>query len=148
RKEIGSRARPHSAEEAQFLAACVAGTGVRVSYADLERAPVVLLAGLDPEEESPIIFLRLRKAARTGHVAVYSLAPLATRGLAKMSGTLIPAPPRTETEVLTRLAPEAGNHPPEAAAARALTAEGAVILAGERVPRTAGGPPPAARLAR
>src|SRR5437016_7050194 len=74
--DIDSRARPHSAEEEQFLAARVAGTGVRVSYADLERAPAVLLAGLDPEEESPIIFLRLRKAARTGHTAVYSLAPL------------------------------------------------------------------------
>src|SRR5262249_36832619 len=44
--DIDARARPHSAEEAQFLAACVAGTGVRVSYADLERAPAVLLAGL------------------------------------------------------------------------------------------------------
>src|SRR5690348_11565579 len=121
--DIDSRARPHSAEEEQFLAARVAGTGVRVSYADLERAPAVLLAGLDPEEESPIIFLRLRKAARTGHTAVYSLAPLATRALAKMAGTLVPAPPGTESEVLTRLAAEAGNDQVEAAAARALTAE-------------------------
>src|SRR5690242_7247840 len=37
--DIDLRARPHSAEEEQFLAARVAGTGVRVSYADLERAP-------------------------------------------------------------------------------------------------------------
>src|SRR5262249_57913151 len=58
--DIDSRARPHSAEEAQFFAACVAGTGVRVSYADLERAPVVLLAGLGPGGGAPIIFLRLR----------------------------------------------------------------------------------------
>src|SRR5215813_11800722 len=145
--DIDSRARPHSAEEAQFLAACVAGTGVRVSYADLERAPVVLLAGLDPEEESPIIFLRLRKAARAGRLAVYSLAPRATRGLAKMSGTLVPAPPGTEGEVLTRLAAEAGNDPVEAAAARALTAEGAVILAGERLAETPGALSALARLA-
>jgi NADH-quinone oxidoreductase subunit G len=145
--DIDSRARPHSAEEAQFLAARVAGTGVRVSYADLERAPAVLLAGLDPEEESPIIFLRLRKAARTGHTAVYSLAPLATRGLAKMAGTLVPAPPGTESEVLTRLAAEAGNDQVEAAAARALTAEGAVILAGERLAETPGALSALARLA-
>jgi len=145
--DIDSRARPHSAEEAQFLAARVAGTGVRVSYADLDRAPAVLLAGLDPEEESPIIFLRLRKAARAGRVAVYSLAPLATRGLAKMSGTLVPAPPGTEGEVLTRLAAEAGSDPVETAAARALTAEGAVILAGERLAETPGALSALARLA-
>ncbi len=145
--DIDSRARPHSAEEAQFLAACVAGLGVRVSYADLERAPAVLLAGLDPEEESPIIFLRLRKAARAGNGAVYSLAPLATRGLARMSGTLLPAPPGAETEVLTRLAGEAGDDPVEAAAARALTAEGAVILAGERLAETPGAFSAIARLA-
>ena len=33
-----------------------------VTYADLEQAPAVLLAGFEPEEESPIVFLRLRKA--------------------------------------------------------------------------------------
>jgi NADH-quinone oxidoreductase subunit G len=145
--DIDSRARPHSTEEAQFLAAVVAGRGVRVSYADLERAPAVLLAGLDPEEESPIIFLRLRKAARAGHTAVYSLAPLATRGLAKMSGILVPAAPGTESEVLTRLAAEAGNDPVEAAAARALTAKGAVILTGERLAETPGALSAVARLA-
>src|SRR6266542_2650826 len=62
--DIDMRARPHSAEEAQFLADHVAGRGVGVSYADLERAPAVLLAGFEPEDESPIVFLRLRKAVR------------------------------------------------------------------------------------
>ena len=44
--DIDMRARPHSAEEAEFLAANVAGRDIEVSYTDLERAPVVLLAGL------------------------------------------------------------------------------------------------------
>src|SRR5262249_56170908 len=114
----------------------VAGGGVGVREGGRGGGPVGGVAGLDREEEPPIIFPRLRKAARTGRVAVYSLAPLATRGLAKMSGTLIPAPPGTETEVLTRLAAEAGNDPVEAAAPRAMTAEGAVILAGHRLART------------
>ena len=35
-----------------------------VSYADLDAAPAVVLVGLEPEEESPIVFLRLRKAVR------------------------------------------------------------------------------------
>ena len=62
--DIDMRARPHSAEEEQFLAARVAGRAIEVSYADLEAAPAVLLAGFEPEDESPIVFLRLRKAAR------------------------------------------------------------------------------------
>ena len=67
--DIDSRARPHSVEERDFLAACVAGRYVgqpgAVTYADLESAPAVVLAGFEPEEESPIVFLRLRKAVRT-----------------------------------------------------------------------------------
>src|SRR5262245_48781842 len=49
--DIDCRARPHSAEEAQFLAARVAGRDVEVNYADLQRAPAVLLAGFEPEDE-------------------------------------------------------------------------------------------------
>jgi NADH-quinone oxidoreductase subunit G len=145
--DIDSRARPHSAEEAQFLAARVAGHGVEVSYADLERAPAVLLAGLEPEEESPIIFLRLRKAARRGRTAVLAVAPLASRGLAKMPGTLLAAPPGAETEVLTRLAAGAGANEAETAAAQALTADGAVILAGERLAEIPGALSAAVQLA-
>ncbi len=41
---------------------------------------MVLLAGFEPEDESPIVFLRLRKAARKGKLAVFSVAALATPG--------------------------------------------------------------------
>src|SRR5215470_8605965 len=162
--DIDLRARPHSAEEAQFLAAAVAGRDTDVSYADLERAPAVLLAGFEPEDESPIIFLRLRKAARKGRIAVYSLAPFASSGLAKMSGVLLPTVPGGEADALTRLADATGT-PAAAAAATAagrkettrsrraggrklddtwaaaldaLTADGAVILAGERLAEVPG----------
>jgi NADH-quinone oxidoreductase subunit G len=145
--DIDSRARPHSAEEAQFLAARVAGRGVEVSYADLEQAPAVLLAGFEPEDESPIVFLRLRKAAWAGRGTVYSLAAIATRGLAKLSGVLVPTAPGAETEVLTRLAAGTGLDPVEEAAARALTADGAVILAGERLAETPGALSALSRLA-
>ena len=33
-----------------------------VTYADVDAAPAVVLVGLEPEEECPILFLRLRKA--------------------------------------------------------------------------------------
>ncbi len=49
-------------------------------YADLETAPVVVLVGFEPEEESPIVFLRLRKAARKRGLKVVSIAPFASLG--------------------------------------------------------------------
>src|SRR5690606_10489015 len=79
--DIDFRARPHSAEEAEFLAARVAGHGIEVTYTDLEKAPAVLLVGFEPEDESPIVFLRLRKAARKNGTRVFSIAPYASRGL-------------------------------------------------------------------
>ena len=97
------RARPHSAEETQFLSESVAGRS-DVSYASLQRAPAVLLAGFEPQDESPIVFLRLRKAVRAGTQAVYSIAALASRGLAKLDGVLLPTVPGTEASALTALA--------------------------------------------
>ncbi|BDH56090.1 hypothetical protein MTP03_10290 [Tsukamurella sp. PLM1] len=61
--DVDFRIRSHSAEEADFLAS---GTAGGVTYADLETAPVVLLAGFEPEEESPIVHLRLRRPSGRG----------------------------------------------------------------------------------
>ena len=153
--DVDMRARPHSAEEEQFLAARVAGTGIGVSYADLEQAPAVLLAGFEPEDESPIIFLRLRKAVRRRNVPVFSIAALASPGLAKLSGELLATLPGDEAAALTALAaggaptaPEppvsGGIHPPGPPlqdwqrVGQALAAPGAVILAGERLAEAPG----------
>ncbi|MGO8888841.1 MAG: NADH-quinone oxidoreductase subunit G, partial [Streptosporangiaceae bacterium] len=159
--DIDMRARPHSAEEEQFLAACVAGTGIGVSYADLEQAPAVLLAGFEPEDESPIVFLRLRKGVRRHHLQVFSVAALASPGLAKLSGVLLATLPGDETAALTALAavPARGDDPPQTPpapggtpspqtplapqtllerASQALAAPGAVILAGERLAEVPG----------
>src|ERR1700750_569140 len=83
--DIDMRARPHSADEEQFLAARVAGRDIGVSYAHLEQAPDLLLAGFEPEDESPIVFLRLRKAVRRHGLRVFSVAALASPGLVKLS---------------------------------------------------------------
>ncbi|NBV90298.1 MAG: NADH dehydrogenase (quinone) subunit G, partial [Actinobacteria bacterium] len=61
--DIDFRARAVSDEETAFLASQVAGRSLELTYADLEVAPTVLLVGFEPEDESPIVFLRLRKAA-------------------------------------------------------------------------------------
>jgi NADH-quinone oxidoreductase subunit G len=146
--DIDMRARPHSAEETEFLAANVAGRDIQVSYADLERAPVVLLAGFEPDDESPIIFLRLRKAARAGALTVYSIAPLASRGLTRMSGVLLPTVPGDEAAALGSLISGTGLDDAGRAAKDALAAGGAIILVGERLAEVPGALSAADRLAR
>ncbi|HEY6481175.1 MAG TPA: NADH-quinone oxidoreductase subunit G [Streptosporangiaceae bacterium] len=145
--DIDMRARAHSAEEAQFLAEHVAGVfeDSGVTYGELQRAPAVLLAGFEPEDESPIVFLRLRKAVRTGTTTVYSLAGLASPGLRKLSGVLLPTLPGKEAAAANALADEAEGASPEACAA--LRQPGAVILAGERLAEVPGALPAIAALA-
>ena len=137
--DIDFRARPFSGEEAEFLAARIAGRPVTVSYSDLESAPVVLLVGFEPEEESPIVFLRLRKAARKHGVPVYAVAPFATRALQKMSGRLLKTVPGDEASTLDGLATgEIGD---------LLATPGAAIMVGERLATVPGALSAAARLA-
>ncbi|HEX9066315.1 MAG TPA: NADH-quinone oxidoreductase subunit G, partial [Streptosporangiaceae bacterium] len=141
--DIDMRARPHSAEESDFLARAVAGRPMETTYSDLQAAPAVLLAGFEPEDESPIVFLRLRKAARTGRTTVFSIAALASPGLERMSGILLPAVPGAEADVLGQLGDPAGLAAAAAGdvlaqAAQALTQPGAVILAGERLAEVPG----------
>ncbi|MFF4340416.1 NADH-quinone oxidoreductase subunit G [Kitasatospora sp. NPDC001540] len=150
--DVDFRARPHSGEEADFLAAAVAGTGVdlggpSVSYRDLEAAPAVLLVGLEAEEEAPIVFLRLRKANRASGLRVFSIASHATRGLAKLRGALLPAAPGTEVEWLAALAGDEVLADDAGRCADALRSPGAVVLVGERLAQTAGGLTAALRLA-
>ncbi len=105
--DVDFRARPHSAEESAFLASHVAGRGLGpevVTYDDLENASAVVLVAFEPEEESPIVFLRLRKAVRTGRAVILSIAPFASRGLDKMSGRLLRAVPGDEPAILDELA--------------------------------------------
>ncbi|MFF3376151.1 NADH-quinone oxidoreductase subunit G [Streptomyces sp. NPDC002680] len=150
--DIDFRARVHSAEEADFLAARVAGRGrdldgTGVTYTSLEKAPAVLLVGFESEEEAPGVFLRLRKAWRGHGQKVYSLATHATRGLEKAGGTLLPAAPGTETEWLDALGSGFGLEESGAKAAEALRTEGAVIVVGERLAAVAGGLTAAVRAA-
>ncbi|RII22193.1 NADH-quinone oxidoreductase subunit 3 [Streptomyces sp. YIM 130001] len=150
--DIDFRARPHSAEEADFLAARVAGrgrdlSGTGVTNTALEHAPAVLLAGFEAEEEAPGVFLRLRKAHRKTGQRTFAIAPFATRGLDKTGGTLLPAAPGTEPEWLNALAANTGLDGDGAAAAEALRAPGAVIVVGERLAAVAGGLTAALRTA-
>ncbi len=138
--DIDFRARPLSAEEASFLASEVV-LSPAVTYADLEAASTVVLAGLEPEDEAGTIFLRLRKASLAsgaGHTRVLSIAPFASRGLRKMNGELIATAPGAEAAALEALS----DH-----SAAGLDASG-IILVGERLATSPGALTAAATLAR
>jgi len=133
---IDFRARTASAEEANFLSAHVAGKFDGPTYAHLEKAPVVLLVDFEPEDESPIVFLRLRKGSRRG-LRLASIAPFASAGLDKLNGTLLMAAPGEQPALLAALADDSA----EGALgdiARRLRESGAVIAVGERAAQTAG----------
>ena len=142
--DIDFRARPHSAEEAAFLASTVA-LASDVSYADLDRARVVLLLGLEPEDEAGTLFLRLRKAVAAG-LEVVSVAPFASRGLRKLNGRLVPAAPGEEAiaiaalevdkDTIVLVGERLATSPGALSAAAALAARSGARLAW--VPRRAG----------
>jgi NADH-quinone oxidoreductase subunit G len=130
--DVDARARASSAEELAFLEAAIAGTGPwlgGVTYADVAAAPAVFLVGLEPEEESPILFLRLRRAVRTRGLPVYDLAPFGTRAAEKLSATVLTTLPGAEARSLRALAEGSWGGP----AIDAIRRDGAVILAGERL---------------
>jgi NADH-quinone oxidoreductase subunit G len=135
--DVDARARAHSAEELAFLEARVAGTGAgrgAVTYQQLDEASAVLLAGFEPEEESPIVFLRLRRNVRTRNLPVFDLAPFATRAGEKLQATVLTTLPGAEAQSLRAIADGSWGGP----AVDALRQPGAVILAGERLAEVPG----------
>ncbi|HEU5455104.1 MAG TPA: NADH-quinone oxidoreductase subunit G, partial [Nocardioides sp.] len=134
--DIDFRSRPLSEEEASFLASEVVLRRT-VSYADLETAATVVLAGFEPEDEAGAIFLRLRKGSRRG-TRVVSVAPYASRGLQKMNGQLLPTVPGEEAATLDSLVERAEFGIDKTA----------VILVGERLATSPGALTAAASLAK
>ncbi|MEO7124655.1 MAG: NADH-quinone oxidoreductase subunit G [Nakamurella sp.] len=131
--DIDFRSRAHSAEELAFLTDRVVGVSPEtggVTYRSLEAAKNILLVALEPEEECPIMFLRLRKAARKHGTQVMSVAPYGSYGLNKMGGTLVAAAPGSEPAAVAALATD--DDP------AGLRTDGAVILVGERAAATPG----------
>ncbi len=62
--DVDFRSRAVGPEEADFLAAHVAGSGLGVTYAELARARRAGLVAQEPEDEAATLVLRLRKAVR------------------------------------------------------------------------------------
>ncbi len=133
--DVDARTRIASNEELAFLGHHVAGRGLGVTFADLEKAPAVLLVGFEPEDEGGVVFLRLKKAAKR----VFAVAPWRSRGNEKLNATLIATRPGDEARALANL-------PTDAAAA--IAQPGAVIIVGERLAGTPGALTAALALAK
>ena len=86
--DIDFRARPHSDEETSFLSSVA--LGLETTYSDLDKADQVVLVDFEPEEESPIVFLRLYKQVRKRALKVSTTAPRISRGSHKLNAARAP----------------------------------------------------------
>ena len=118
--DIDYRARVTSDEERDFLAAHVAGSST--TYRDIDTADHVALIAFEPEEESPIVFLRLNKNFKKRAFKVTSVATKQSIAMDKLKADFIKVAPGAESS---------------AVAALSLTAK-SVILVGERASETPG----------
>ena len=116
---IDFRARSHSGEELDFLASA----SLNATYKNIDKADQVVLISFEPEDESPIVFLRIYKQTHKRAIKVTSIAPFASRGTQKLNAKLI----KTAT----------GNEVAAISALTGLTAK-SVVLVGERASETTG----------
>jgi NADH-quinone oxidoreductase subunit G len=118
--DIDFRSRLSSNEEREFLAARVVGS--TTTYLDIDRADHVLLVGFEPEEESPIVFLRINKQVRKRALKVTAIATKLSIGVEKLKGEFVKVAPGAEAAAI---------------ATQSLSAK-SVILVGERAAESAG----------
>ena len=118
--DIDFRSRLSSDEEREFLASHVVGS--TTTYRDIDRADHVLLVGFEPEEESPIVFLRINKQFRKRALKVTAIASKLSIGVEKLNGEFVKVAPGQEAEAIS---------------SQSLTAQ-SIILVGERASESAG----------
>ena len=118
--DIDFRSRISSDEEREFLAARVVNN--TTTYRDIDKADQVLLVGFEPEEESPIVFLRINKQFKKRSLKVTSIGSKESIAVEKLSANFICVQPGQEAA---------------AVATQELTNK-SVILVGERAAESAG----------
>jgi NADH-quinone oxidoreductase subunit G len=82
---IDFRSRVNSDEELDFLA----NVSKSATYADIDKADQIVLLGFEPEDESPIVFLRIYKQFRKRALKVTTVASFTSRGSEKLNATVI-----------------------------------------------------------
>ena len=118
--DIDFRARVTSDEERDFISSVVVGSST--TYRDIDKADHVVLVGFEPEEESPIVFLRLNKQVRKRALKVSAIATKLSIGVEKLKADFIKVAPGAEPAAISNLD---------------LTAK-SVILVGERASESTG----------
>ena len=118
--DIDFRARVTSDEEREFLAAYVVGTST--TYRDIDSADHVALVAFEPEEESPIVFLRLNKNFKKRGLKVTAVATKQSIAMDKLKAEFVKVAPGAESSAVSGLS---------------LTSK-SVILVGERASESAG----------
>jgi NADH-quinone oxidoreductase subunit G len=123
-----------------------AAAGMPVTYGDVERARAIVVVGLDPREELPIVHLRIRKAARASGAPVIVVGP--RRTALDDVAEHVPCAPGREADVLAFLERPSGDTPAgRAGEALQEAGSGVVILAGPRLASSDGAVEAATRLA-
>ena len=118
--DIDFRARVTSDEEREFIAAHVVNSST--TYRDIDKADQVLLVGFEPEEESPIVFLRINKQFRKRALKVISIGSKESIAVEKLKAEFIKVAPGQEAAAIS---------------AQKLT-DKSVILVGERASESVG----------
>ena len=62
---------------------------MKTTYLDIDKADHVVLVNFEPEDESPIVFLRVYKQVRKRDMKVTSVAPYASRGSQKLNANIV-----------------------------------------------------------
>jgi NADH-quinone oxidoreductase subunit G len=140
RAVFGTNDLDHRRDDAGSLEEAAASAPKVVTYKDIERARVILVAGLDAEQEVPILHLRLRKAARRG-ARIVVLHPRRTR-LHDVAEHVL-CRPGEEPDVLRDALQGRGRLAAIASALGDAAGDGVVLLG----PRLAAGDPAAGRRA-
>ena len=126
---IDFRSRVSSKEELDFLAS----VPTNATYKDIDNADHVVLINFEPEDESPIVFLRIYKQVHKRSVRVTTIAALASRGTQKLKANLIKTAAGNEVSAINSISGLTGK---------------SVVLVGERAAETQGALSAVAKLVK
>ena len=126
---IDFRSRVSSKEELDFLAS----VPTSATYKDIDNADHVVLINFEPEDESPIVFLRIYKQVHNRSIKVTTIAALASRGSQKLKANLIKTAAGNEVSAINSISGLTGK---------------SVVLVGERAAETQGALSAVAKLVK
>ena len=126
---IDFRSRASSKEESDFLAS----VPTNATYKDIDNADHVVLINFEPEDESPIVFLRIYKQVHKRSIKVTTIAALASRGSQKLKANLIKTAAGNEVSAINSISGLTGK---------------SVVLVGERAAETQGALSAVAKLVK